>query len=208
MPHLRHGDKKVSTSANLKRSTKTVLLIISIFAVSCGGEDLSPAVDEEGNNFDEFDTPFHTDGDGDGFAPIDGDCDDTNPNRYNGAPEIPDNNVDEDCDGVIDELYNYMMDIQPIWNDNCDSCHIGDMSGDLSLGGYSYNQLVSVSSTGAPPTNLIEPFEPQQSYLYRKITDTHLEIEGGEGDPMPADALLDETTLELIESWILNGCPP
>ena len=45
------------------------------------------------------------DADGDGFAPCEGDCDDTNPNVYPFAPELCDG-LDDDCDTVIpaDEL--------------------------------------------------------------------------------------------------------
>ena len=32
-----------------------------------------------------------------------GDCDDANPEAYPGAPELPDNEVDDDCDGAVDE---------------------------------------------------------------------------------------------------------
>ena len=41
--------------------------------------------------------------DGDGVSTCGGDCDESNPNIYAGAPEIQDNGIDEDCDGV-DEL--------------------------------------------------------------------------------------------------------
>jgi hypothetical protein len=43
-----------------------------------------------------------TDGDGDGYCPEEGDCDDTNPDVNPGATEICDDLIDNDCDGAID----------------------------------------------------------------------------------------------------------
>ena len=43
------------------------------------------------------------DADGDGYMICDGDCDDTNPEASPGHDEIPDNGIDDDCDGKIDE---------------------------------------------------------------------------------------------------------
>jgi len=42
------------------------------------------------------------DRDGDGFSPSEGDCDDTDPNVYPGAIEIPDDGIDQNCDGSDD----------------------------------------------------------------------------------------------------------
>jgi len=44
-----------------------------------------------------------SDEDGDGWTVNDGDCDDTDPNAYPGAPEICDDGIDQNCDGVMNE---------------------------------------------------------------------------------------------------------
>jgi len=44
-----------------------------------------------------------TDNDGDGYSTCDSDCDDSNPNVYPGAPEICYDNIDNNCNGAIDE---------------------------------------------------------------------------------------------------------
>jgi len=46
--------------------------------------------------------PSTTDDDGDGFAEVDGDCDDTSPTVHPGADEYC-NDIDDDCDDEIDE---------------------------------------------------------------------------------------------------------
>ncbi len=43
--------------------------------------------------------PGPGDGDGDGWLSVEGDCDDADPTVYPLAPEVPDDGIDQDCDG-------------------------------------------------------------------------------------------------------------
>ena len=46
-----------------------------------------------------------SDDDGDGYTESGGDCDDSDPNRRPGILEQPNNNIDDNCNGQIDEPF-------------------------------------------------------------------------------------------------------
>ena len=56
--------------------------------------------------------------------------------------------------------------------------------------------------------DLVEPFEPENSYLVHKLRDTHREI-GGEDDIMPPPSRdpLTEAQILTVEEWIAQGAP-
>lgn len=108
--------------------------------------------------------------------------------------------------------YTHSDDIQPIWEANCNGCHIGGTSGGLEISSGSgidgYDNIVNVASDDVPGMDLIEPGDPTNSYLFHKLEGTHLTV-GGAGVQMPVGGppYLDKATLAIIHTWIDEGAP-
>lgn len=86
----------------------------------------------------------------------------------------------------------YTATIQPIFNTNCTSCH-GSYGG-LTL--TSYSDLRSGGNSG----DIVIPNNVAESLLIRKLRGTA----GGAQMPQNQDPL-DQTTINLIETWIDEG---
>ena len=86
----------------------------------------------------------------------------------------------------------YNTQIQPIFDANCTSCHIGNFaSGDLQLD--SYENLMN----GANGIDVIVPGSHQNSILWQVIN-------SGEMPGYPNDDL-EQTSIDLIATWIDEG---
>ena len=103
----------------------------------------------------------------------------------------------------------YAADIQPIFNAAC-TCHLMGQSGMMTAPvltlneGMSYDMLVGPASTQATALQLVAPGDLDNSYLWRKLEDTHLDA-GGSGTVMPQVGMLEDNDLNLIRAWILQG---
>ena len=109
-----------------------------------------------------------------------------------------------------DGMPTFDADILPILSMKC-SCHQSAASGsngNLSFpAADAYNNLVGVASDDIPGMNLIEPNEPDNSYLLHKLKGTQADV-GGAGGLMPIGPPLDDADLQLFEDWISAGAPP
>jgi len=94
----------------------------------------------------------------------------------------------------------YDSEIQPIWNNNCTSCH--GTSGNLDLSqGNSYTNLVNVASSGYSGFQRVKPGDPMNSVLHQKIVGNT-----SFGDRMPqGGSALAQADEEKIKNWIQNG---
>jgi hypothetical protein len=86
-------------------------------------------------------------------------------------------------------------------------CHIaGAAQGGLDLYTNLWAAVVNVKSTQSA-LKLVEPGDPEKSYLFLKLTSAYLTV-GGSGGPMPLPpGQLDAGQMELIRAWIAQGAP-
>ena len=93
----------------------------------------------------------------------------------------------DDCCGDSSSCVHYSTEIQPIFDDNCTSCHGG--SGELTL--TSYSELMQ--------NDVVDPGNSTASKLIQRL-------KGTSGTRMPQNQdPLDEATINLIETWIDEG---
>jgi hypothetical protein len=86
-------------------------------------------------------------------------------------------------------------------------CHGGPASvaqEGMPLGeGLSYEAIVGVRSTQMDSLLRVEPFDPANSYLVRKITPGSLIA----GSPMPFGGFLTDDERRLVRDWVARGAP-
>ena len=112
----------------------------------------------------------------------------------------------------------YDEDIVPIWQTHCVmGCHSPNVfvaaAAGLSLlpEDDSWCSLVDRPSISTTPLNLVEPGEPNASYLWHKLAGTQV-CPGvdGDGDEMPPGGcpmMLAEDVLDPVTEWICCGAP-
>jgi len=84
----------------------------------------------------------------------------------------------------------YNSQIQPIFDNNCGNCHLGDSSGELNLSNY-----INLMSS-----DIVVPGNHEISSLYDRITRSESEL----GD-MPPSGALSQGEIDLIAQWIDEG---
>ncbi|MEN0064390.1 MAG: MopE-related protein [Myxococcota bacterium] len=146
-----------------------------------------------------------------GFVDDDTDCDDADrlvhPGRFDFA-----NGVDTDCDGVPDSDVGFetttAADVQMVVNARCAACHTVNGTGGLLMGTDNvWASTVNQPSGQLSSMDLIEPGDPDNSYIWRKITGTQIAA-GGAGSQMPTNGALSSADLDVWETWILEGAVP
>ncbi len=96
------------------------------------------------------------------------------------------------------ENVSFANDVQPIFDQNCTSCH--PSSGNLDLtSANSYSQLVNVDASGFSGKRVV-PGDADHSVLFKKIDGS-----GAYGSNMPLGGSLSATQIATIKQWIDEG---
>lgn len=107
----------------------------------------------------------------------------------------------------IDETATFTRVQNEIFTPTCAviGCHhpIGQQSQQILIAGQAYAMTVNHASVEMPSLNRVKPFDPANSYLYRKITGA-----GITGDRMPQGLPpLSDAQIKLVRDWIRRGAP-
>ena len=107
----------------------------------------------------------------------------------------------------IDETATFTRVQNEIFTPTCAviGCHhpIGQQSQQILTAGQAYAMTVNHASVEMPSLSRVKPFDPANSYLYRKITGA-----GITGDRMPQGLPpLSDAQIKLIRDWIRRGAP-
>jgi len=110
-----------------------------------------------------------------------------------------------------EEPLSHAVYIQPLWTASCVDvgCHEQLEGRVMPLEeGKAWDSLVNRASSQFPLYDLVEPGNPEGSYLVHKLRGSHTDV-GGMGRQMPTgkDPLPDEDQAR-IWSWIEQGAPP
>jgi hypothetical protein len=102
----------------------------------------------------------------------------------------------------------FALSIQPFLNVNC-ACHQSEpLMASFSLKpAVAYQNLVDAPSLQLPAMARVRPGSLNDSYLWHKLSGTHLEV-GGSGEIMPSNVPLNDEERDLFARWIAAGAAP
>jgi len=181
-------------------SSSRLCVLLSLVALGCPkgseGDDLPPGAFTTGG--DEFVDPSDTE------VTTSVGPDDT---TTTSTPETT------SSDDVPPDEVSFDAHIQPIFDANCldAPCHDSDVPAaglDLQATG-ARDRLCSSNSTTQTSIALVdcEGFDPDESWLWSKVTGDGLELPGA-GSLMPAGGMLTGGEIDTIEAWITGGALP
>lgn len=108
-----------------------------------------------------------------------------------------------------DSPASYREHVEPVVLERCLSCHTAEEpKAELVLEpGHGYEELVGRASVQVPSMQLVEPGDPDASYLWRKLEGT---ASVGEGMPRTLFGYrpLPDPELERFRRWIADGALP
>lgn len=134
----------------------------------------------------------------------------TDPTAGDSTGDLPTTGDEPTTGGAVE--VDYVTDIQPIWDAQTNGCVVGcHVAGGFAAyttvlldPANSHKTMVGVMSLQATGLMIVKPGDAANSYLWHKLNDTHLSV-NGIGTKMPQTGMLTADQLALIKAWIDAG---